>query len=349
MSLSSPPEALAKVGPRAGLVLAALGVVYVVWGSTYLGIRIMVEEAPPLTSGGVRFFAAGLLLAAVLAARGGLRRLAVTRRQLAGSAFLGLMLPMLGNGLVSVGEDRGAPSGVTAVLIAVAPLWIVLFRTLDGDRPRPLTLLGVLVGFGGLAYLVLAGSGGDSDLPVGPALIILFASTCWAIGSYVQPRLWLPKDVFVTAVYEMICGGLIMVVVGLLAGERLSADYSARTWGAFAYLVVFGSLLAFTSYVWLLSNAPISLVATYAYVNPVVAVFLGWVVLSEQVTVPILVGGGVVVGAVAIVITAERPRRTPLPEAPVPDAVCRPQGPVDCGPPAPSGPGGPERDVAARR
>jgi drug/metabolite transporter (DMT)-like permease len=268
----------------------------------------MVEEAPPLVSGGLRFLSAGVLLGALLALKGGVRRLAVTRRELAGAAFLGLMLPMLGNGLVSVGEDLGAPSGVTALLIAVIPLWIVVFRVGTGDRPAGASLVGVLLGFAGLAFLVLAGRGdGGRDLPLLAAGIIVLASLCWATGSFVQPRLALPHDPFVTAVYEMLSGGAIMVATGLAVGERFTFDYSARTWLAFGYLVVFGSMLAFTSYVWLLANAPISLVATYAYVNPVVAVLLGWLVLAEAVTVPVLVGGGVVVLAVAIVITAERP------------------------------------------
>lgn len=311
----------ARTPPAVGLVVAALGVVYVVWGSTYLGIRIVVEEAPPLTSMGLRFLTAGLLLGTILAIRGGVGRLRVTRRQLLGAATLGLMLPMLGNGLVSVGENLGAPSGATALLIAVAPLIIVLFRGLSGDVPNPLSVVGVLLGFAGLAYLVLAGSGAGGELPLVPALIILFAATCWALGSFLQPRLTLPKDVFVTAVYEMVSGGLIMVTVGFVAGERFTGDYGPRTWLALGYLVVFGSMLAFTAYVWLLSNAPISLVATYAYVNPVVAVFLGWLVLGEAITVPVVVGGGIVVLAVAIVITAERPRRKPLPETPAPETV----------------------------
>ncbi|HEX6246295.1 MAG TPA: EamA family transporter [Nocardioidaceae bacterium] len=315
------PGPSVKAAPALGLVVAALGVVYVVWGSTYLGIRIVVEEAPPLTSMGLRFLTAGVLLGVVLSFKGGVRRLAVRPRELAGAALLGLMLPMLGNGLVSIGESKGAPSGSTALLIAIAPLLIVVFRALTGDRPNALSMLGVLLGFAGLAYLVLAGRDGSRELPLGPALIILFAATCWALGSFVQPRLVLPRDVFVTAVYEMVCGGLIMVTVGFVAGERFTGDYSTRTWLALAYLVVFGSMLAFTSYVWLLAHAPISLVATYAYVNPVVAVFLGWLILDEAVTAPVVVGGGIVVLAVAIVITAERPRRKPLPETPAPETV----------------------------
>jgi drug/metabolite transporter (DMT)-like permease len=311
MTQSVSDDPTTAVAPKLGLVIGALVVVYIVWGSTYLGIRIVVEEAPPLQSMGLRYTCAAVLLGAILALRGGLRRLRVTRKELAGAAFLGLMLPVLGNGLVSVGEDRGAPSGVTALLIAIAPLMITIFRTAAGDRPRSMSMLGVLLGFGGLAYLVLAGGGNDAgEVPVLAAAIILVASTCWAFGSWVQPRLHLSKDVFVTTVYEMLAGGLILVGTGTIAGERFSpSSYGASTWLALGYLIVFGSVIAFTAYVWLLSKAPISLVATYAYVNPVVAVFLGWLILSEPITGPVLLGGGIVVASVAIVITAERPRR----------------------------------------
>jgi drug/metabolite transporter (DMT)-like permease len=316
--------------PAFGLVLTALVTVYVVWGSTYLAIRIVVEQAPPLTSMGLRYTAAAVVLGAILIARGGPRRLRLTGRQALGAGFLGLMLPVLGNGMVSVAENLGATSGVTALLIAIAPLLIVVFRVAEGDRPQPATMLGVALGFVGLGVLVLLGRGGADGFGIGPALIVLFASTCWAFGSYVQPRLWLPADVFVTTVYEMLFGGLMLVALGLVSGERFTASYDARTWTALAYLVVFGSVIAFTAYVWLIANAPISFVATYAYVNPIVAVFLGWLVLSERVTAGVLAGGGIVVLAVALVIGAERPRRRleaagassgePVPE-PVPEAA----------------------------
>jgi drug/metabolite transporter (DMT)-like permease len=311
--MTPPSTSATRVAPAFGIVVAALGVVYVVWGSTYLAIRIVVEQAPPLTSMGLRYLTAGVVLATVLSLRGGPRRLRLTGRQALGTAFLGLMLPMLGNGMVSVGENLGAPSGVTALLIAVVPLMIVVFRIAEGDRPRTATLLGVLLGFAGLAFLILSGHRGaqTQGFPLGATLIIVGAATCWGLGSYVQPRLWLPDDVFVTTVYEMLFGGLILLSVGQLSGEQFTAAaYGLRTWSALGYLVVFGSVVAFTAYVWLLANAPISLVATYAYVNPVVAVFLGWLVLAEPVTVPVLVGGAIVVLAVAVVIRAERPRRT---------------------------------------
>lgn len=301
---------LRSASPRTAL---ALVVVYLVWGSTYLGIRVVVKEAPPLTASGARYVVAALLLGLLLSFRGGpgmdLRRLRVTRRELLGCACVGLFLPVLGNGLVSVGEDRGAPSGVTALLIAIAPLMITVFRFASGDRPRPLTVLGVLLGLAGLAYLVLAGRSGahDEHVPIGAALIVLVASTFWAFGSWVQPRLPLPRDAFVMTVHEMWTGGALLLVAGLARGERPHPlDYSAHVWLAWGYLVVFGSMVAFTAYVWLLGNAPISLVATYAYVNPVVAVILGALILDEPITGAVLVGGAVIVAAVAIVISVER-------------------------------------------
>jgi drug/metabolite transporter (DMT)-like permease len=293
---------------RWAAVALALGIVYVFWGSTYLGIRILVEEADPMTSIGTRYVAAGLLLAAGLALRSGVRRLVVTRRQLLGAGVLGLTLPLLGNGLVAVSEAHGATSGYVALLIAIAPLAIVVFRTVERDRPRAMTLVGVLTGFAGLALLVSLGRGGADPIPLGAALVALFAGSCWALGSYLQPRLWLPRDPFVIAVYEMLLGGLMMVPVGLLAGERLTLHHDGRTWLAWSYLVVFGSVVAFSTYVWLVANAPISLVATYAYVNPVIAVLLGAVVLGETLTPATVVGGGVVVASVAVVIRSERRR-----------------------------------------
>ena len=312
MTTATTPGAPAKAPAAVGLVVLALLVVYVVWGSTYLGIRVVVKEAPPFLGMGSRFFTAGILLGLLVSLKGGLRRLRVTRQEFLGCATVGLLLPVLGNGLVSVGEHRGAPSGVTALLIASAPLMIAIFRFLSGDRPRPLSVFGLLLGFAGLAYLVVAGQekGGADRLPIGAALIVLFASTCWAFGSWVQPRLTLPSDAFVMTVHEMWTGGLVMLVVGPLSGERFDlASYSAKTFVAWGYLVVFGSMVAFSAYVWLLGNAPISLVATYAYVNPVVAVALGALILDEPVTSAVLVGGAVIVASVAIVISVERVRR----------------------------------------
>ena len=295
-----------EVRPRLALVVVALAIVYVVWGSTYLGIRIVVEEVPPLVGMGTRFVAAGLLLAAVLRLRG--VDLRITGRELGGAALLGLMLPLLGNGFVAIGESRGTPSGVAALLVAAVPILVVVYRALAGDRPRAWSVAGVVLGFVGLAWLVLGGRD-QGDVPLGGAALILAASAFWAFGSWVQPRLTLPGNAFVLTVYEMGTGGLMMIAVGTVRGERLDAGaYSSDAWLAWLYLVVIGSVVGFSAYVWLLANAPIGLVATYAYVNPVVAVLLGWLVLAEPVTSAVLVGGAIIVGAVAIVLTVERPR-----------------------------------------
>ncbi|MEZ0578333.1 EamA family transporter [Nocardioides sp. MH1] len=289
---------------KVGLVVVALAIVYVVWGSTYLGIRVVVEEMPPLTGMGSRFLAAGILLAVVLRVRGVPIR--VSRSELMGAALVGLTLPMLGNGLVAIGESMDTPSGVAALLVAAVPLFITAYRFLAGDRPKVWSVLGVLLGFAGLAWLVLGGRH-QGHVPLGGAAIVLVASAFWAFGSWVQPRLTLPGNAFVLTVHEMWTGGAMMVVVGLVRGERPDPlQYGGQTWLAWGYLVVIGSMVGYSAYVWLLANAPIGLVATYAYVNPVVAVFLGWLILDEPVTSAVVVGGLVIVAAVAVVISVER-------------------------------------------
>ncbi|MBA2554594.1 MAG: EamA family transporter [Geodermatophilaceae bacterium] len=300
-------------------VAVALGIVYVVWGSTYLAIGIVVETMPSLTSAGARFFLAGLVMAAVLTLRSGWRRLAVTRVQLLGASLVGLLLPTAGNGLVTVGEDLGTPTGIASLMVASVPLWVVFYRLLSGDRPRSATIGGVLVGFGGLAALVAA-IGVTGTIPLGPTLLVALAAMCWSFGSWLQPRLHLPSDPFVTTVYEMVAGGLALLVAGLVAGERVDLTaYSGRSWLAWGYLLVFGSLVAFSAYVWVLASAPISLVATYAYVNPVVALFLGWIVLDEALTGSVLGATAVILVGVAVVVGSERHRRPPPPADPCTD------------------------------
>jgi drug/metabolite transporter (DMT)-like permease len=297
------PPPRVRSGPV--MVGTALGIVYVVWGSTYLAIRIMVEEMPPLVSAGVRFLTAGLLVAGFLVARGGLRRMAVTGRELAGCALIGILLPVLGQGMVTVGENGGAPSGITALLIAAVPLWVICYRFLSGERPTGRTLAGAFVGFCGVGVLITANGVGGSAPPWAIAVIV-FAGLSWAFGSWYQPRLRLPGDPFVVVAYEMLVGGGVLTILGLAAGESFDPSaYSARSWLAWAYLVVLGSVVAFSAYVWLLQSAAVSLAATYAYVNPLVAVLLGWLILAETVTIPTIVGGAVVVVAVAVVVRSE--------------------------------------------
>jgi drug/metabolite transporter (DMT)-like permease len=302
------------VAARPLAIWLALVTVYLVWGSTYLGIRVVVETVPPLLGMGVRFLAAGVLLGTFLVVRRGWRALAVTRQQLAGTAVVGLLLLLCGNGGVAVAEQT-VPSGIAALLVAATPLWLVVLRRLSGDRVARLTLAGTGLGFVGIAVLVLPGgltTEDGSPVRIGGMLVVVGAAACWAVGSFASSRVAMPSDAFVATTWEMLAGGAGLVLVGLAAGETRGfavADVAGEAWAWLGYLVVVGSLVAFSAYVWLLQHAPISLTATYAYVNPVVAVGLGALVLSEPVTAAVLAGGAVVVAGVGLVVSSERPRR----------------------------------------
>jgi drug/metabolite transporter (DMT)-like permease len=301
----APGSATAASG---AMIWTALAVVYVVWGSTYLAIRVVVDaDIPPMLGMATRFLTAGLLLATALAVKSGWRRLRITRREAVGAAVVGVLLLAFGNGAVAIAEQT-VPSGLAALLVAAIPLWLMLLRVGGGERPRALTWLGVLVGFGGAALLALSGGGNTTAKPWSVAILVV-GTISWAVGSRFAPRLGLPRDPLVTALYEMVFGGTAMVLIGVLRGEPGRVDFGridGSGWIGLAYLVVFGSLLAYTAYSYLLANAPISLIGTYAYVNPAVAVVLGWLILDENLTWQILLGGGVIIVGVALVVTAER-------------------------------------------
>lgn len=312
---------------RSPYLWVALPIVYVVWGSTYLGIHFVVQTMPPMISAGVRFLCAAVVLAAVLAIRdGGLGVLRVPWPRLGMAAVVGILLLSGGNGMVGVAELH-ISTGLAALLVASVPLWLVLFRGLTGDRPALTTVAGVLVGFVGLALLTLTkGGGSGSAFGVG---LILFAALSWSTGSFLGSRLPMPENPFTASVYEMAAGGLVLLTLGLARGETVDIDkISGASWLALGYLIVFGSLVAFTSYVWLLGNAPISLVGTYAYVNPAVAVLLGIAFAGETATWPILLGGLVIVAGVGMVVSTERHGRpAPAPELapePAPESASEP-------------------------
>ncbi|MFC9297755.1 EamA family transporter [Streptomyces sp. NPDC057011] len=289
-----------------GAVWTALALVYVLWGSTYLGIRIVVETMPPFLSAGARFITAGLLLAAVVAWRYGPAALRATRAQVGSAVLVGLLLILGGNGLVVLAETS-VPSGLAALLVAAVPMWVVLLRGATGDRPPRRTLGGVLVGLAGLAVLTSPGLSGAVRLS--GVLLVVGASVLWSLGSFSASKLDLPGNPFAGSAYQMLAGGAAGVLVGLLRGEHRGLDpasFSTASWLALGYLVVFGSLVGFTAYVWLLQAAPLSLVSTYAYVNPVVAVALGALILDEALTWPILLGGAIVVAAVGVIVSTER-------------------------------------------
>ena len=306
MSSATPAPPSTRGAAPALMEWSALWTVYLVWGSTYLAIRIVVETLPPLLSAGVRFLLAGLIMGLFLMWRSGVDRMRVTLREIGASALVGSALLLGGNGVVTIAE-QDVPSGLAALIIASVPLWVVVLRALFGDRASGGTLIGVAVGFIGVGILV-ASSGGSSGGTLGGVLLLVFASLSWAAGSFFSSKLPLPKDPFVSTSVQMVTGGVALLLSGTLLGEFDGLDPSAFSRGsllALGYLVVFGSLLAFTAYTWLLNNAPISKVSTYAYVNPVVAVFLGWIVLSETITVLMLVGAAVIVASVAFIVRHE--------------------------------------------
>jgi drug/metabolite transporter (DMT)-like permease len=312
-----------RPSPPAWQVWTGLWLVYVVWGSTYLAIAYVVDTVPPLVGMGMRFLTAALLVTAYVAVRRGPQALRVTRRQLRSAAIVGLLLLLGGNGGVALAESADLPSGLAALLVAVIPLWVVLLRWLSSDPPTAPTLVGVGLGFLGLAVLLLPGA-----RPQGVALLavltVVGGAFLWSLGSFYATRADLPGDGLTTTAVEMAFGGAALMVVGLARGERVAfAEVSTASWLALAYLVLFGSIVAFTAYSWLLAVAPVSQVATYAYVNPVVAVALGAVLRGEEVTGLTVLGGGVTLVAVAVVVREEgrrRARPAPLVEPdPAPD------------------------------
>jgi drug/metabolite transporter (DMT)-like permease len=295
-------------------VVAALLTVYLVWGSTYLAIKYAVAGLPPFLAMGVRFLLAGtVLMLAVLALRGR-AAFRITRPQLLTAAVCGLFLLVGGNGVVAVAE-QDVDSGLAALLIAGTPLWVVLLRAVLRDRPSVATMAGLLLGLTGVAVLLLPGVRGAADL--GPLLLVCLSSVLWSCGTVLATRRPVPADPFVTSVVQMAAGGVGLVVLGSLGGEWGRLDLAATpatSWIAFAYLVLVGSCVGYSAYVWLLARAPLSLATTYAYVNPAVAVALGAMFRSEPLTSNVLVGGSLIIAAVAWVITSEaRARRRPLP------------------------------------
>lgn len=302
---------------RAGwLAWASLGVVYVVWGSTYLAIRFSVETMPPLLSAGVRFLVSGFLLCLgvlVFAGRAGFR---MTWPQFGTAALVGVLLPAWGNGLVVVAEQHVA-SGLAALLIACIPLYVIVLRRLIGQRPPSVTLLGVLIGMAGLAVLLLGGpvAGAHGSAWWGPWLVLV-AGLGWASGTVAGSRLPVPPNPITFSGVGMLVGGSVLSLGGVVAGERVDlAAYSTGSWLGWGYLVLFGAL-AFSAYVYALGRLPVSTVATYAYVNPVIAVLLGFLLAGERFGVAQLAGGLIVVCAVVLVVRAESraSRKTAVPE-----------------------------------
>jgi drug/metabolite transporter (DMT)-like permease len=310
---------LAEAAPR-GRVLAAFAAIYLIWGSTYLAIHFAIETLPPFLMAGARFLVAGGFLYLVLRLRG---TPAPTRDQWRAGAIVGVLLLLGGNGSV-VWAQQTVPSGIAALLVAMVPLWMVLIDWLRpaGVRPTVSVFAGLVMGSFGM--LVLVGPeeliGGGRVDPVG-ALVLLAGSLAWATGSLYSRSARLAPPFLATA-QQMLAGGLALTLAGFLTGEAAGLDVAAvstRSLLALAYLIGFGALVGYTCYIWLLRVAPPAKVATYAYVNPVVAVVLGWLFAGEALTPRTLAAALIIVTGVAVVVVRRRRPAVELaPAAPAP-------------------------------
>jgi drug/metabolite transporter (DMT)-like permease len=296
-------------------VWAALLIVYIVWGSTYLAISVVDETMPPLLAAGVRHLSAGTILFIILLAVRGSAALPRSRDEWLGAGFVGLALLLGGNGLVVVAETT-VPSGLTALIIAIVPLFVVLLRRIFGERVAIGTYAGIALGFVGVAVLVVPhGISGTVDM-IG-MLMLIGASLSWAIGTFFSKRVDLPADPLASTGVQMLAGGGSLLVAGVLTGESARvqlSSFSTASVVALGYLILLGSVLAYTAYTWLLQNTTVSRVSTYAYVNPLVAIVLGSLLLHEPIDVYIVLGAAMIVAAVVVVIRTEA-RRAPAPQA----------------------------------
>lgn len=302
-------------------VAIGLGIMYVAWGTTYIAIAFTIETMPPLLSMSFRFVAASLALFLFIGLRSGWNALRLTRKEFSNAVFLGTL--MLGTGLGTMAlAERVVPIGVASLIVAAMPIWTALFRTLDKDRPKISSLIGIVAGLVGIGIIMLPGQTIARPDAGGASVtfwmfIILFGNLCWSLGSFIAPRMETPSNPLVLSTYEMAGAAGALFIAGMIHQESVAdfMDASARSWGGWFYLVTVGSLIGYTVYTWLLENAPITLVSTYSYVNPVVAVALGIVIFNETLTTNILVGGFIVIVSVAIVVAVESVKKQTLSQA----------------------------------
>ena len=299
-----------KINPNRSLVLliAAFAAVYIFWGSTYLAIKYAIETLPPFLMAGARFVFAGSIL--LIWARFSKDYEKPKAAHWKTSFIVGTLLLLGGNGGVVFAEHH-ISSSLAALLVATEPFWIVLLSWLwlKGGRPNMKAILGIAIGFFGV-WLLINGqtaqnaSANSGSMQLFGTLAVIAAAFLWATGSIYGLRAPVPKSSLQTAGMQMFSGGLVLLLVSLILGEWSKfniAEVSANSWFGLVYLIVFGSLISFTAYSWLLKNAQPAMVSTYAYVNPVIAVFLGWIIAGESLSSQMLVGAGIIVGSVALI------------------------------------------------
>jgi drug/metabolite transporter (DMT)-like permease len=315
------------VAPSKLWVILAFAALYLIWGSTYLAILFAIQSIPPFLMAGARFFAAGVIMY-------GLVRLTGTPRPEAGTwrsaVIIGACLLLCGNGGVTISE-KWVPTGLASLLVATVPIYIALLSWLSGiaSRPTPTVCLGLIGGFVGVGVLVAPAFAASSKSPhdhlaVG-MLILLLGSFIWSVGSLYSRSARNSPSLFLAAGQQMICGGGLLILAGLALGEHRTFDARHITWlsiGAFIYLVLIGALVGYTAYFFLLRHCDPAKVATYAYVNPVVAVLLGTAFAGERLTLRTLFGAALIIASVAVVITAQQSKAKPVIAASLAGAEC---------------------------
>jgi drug/metabolite transporter (DMT)-like permease len=292
-------------------VTVSLGIIYFVWASTYVGTAFVVEEVDPYTGSGFRFMTAGMLIILFVIITKGPRALKINKKQVINAMFIGFILIGLASPLLGVSAQH-ISSGLIALLVAMTPIFIAILRFIFGDIPSLKTIIGIVVGFGGV-IIVLVIPTVENNLFI---IICLVSNVIWAIGSFWSQRIELPESPLTTAAIQTFFGGMCAILIGIFRGEDTSTFFNAsesETWIAFLYISVMGAI-AYSAYAFLLVNTPISLVATHAFVNPIIALFLGNLLRNEKISTSIIVSGIVVVFGIALVIWGEKKKELISPE-----------------------------------
>jgi len=303
-------------------VWIALLALYIVWGSTYLAIRFSVETIPPFLHASIRFLISGAILFLWRRAAGDA---IPTKSNWKSAAIVGTLLLLGGNGLVALAE-KNIPSGIAALVISTSPFWLVLFESLrsGGTKPNWQSIIGLVIGFGGVFLLIgpdeITGSG--QQFNTFSVILLLIAPFLWSLGSIYARGADMPKSTLISTGMQMLAGSVALFVVSVVTGELNGFSFgevSMRSWWGLLYLITFGSLVGFVSYGWLLHNAPVSLTSTYAYVNPVVAVILGWLLADEALDTRIVIASAIIIGSVILINSARQVKAKTAPLQAVPD------------------------------
>ena len=302
--------------PKKFAILSAFAALYLIWGSTYLAIRFAIDTMPPLLMAGTRFFLAGVIMYGVVRLKGAPKESIANWRA---ALIIGACLLLGGNGGVTLAE-KYVSSGLASVIVATVPIYIALLAWASGTAPKPAPIvwLGLAGGFAGVAILIgpalpfSHNNGGHAGIGM---LILLFSSFIWSAGSIYSRKAKNVSPPFLLAGQQMICGGVLLTLAGIIKGELRGFDpsrISALSLGAYVYLIIIGALVGYTSYIWLLRVCDPAKVATYAYVNPIVAVLLGALFAGEKLTARMIIAAALIIGSVALVITVQQTRSKPM-------------------------------------